>query len=79
MMNTKKMNLPHHVITCYRGGLCSLPECWGTPVLPHTRKICPSLSNNRMELIQFKFRILLANPSLEDLVLKGLTLYSILA
>jgi hypothetical protein len=57
-----------------KGGLCSLPECWGTPA-SHKGNVeaflltCPSLSVTRIELTISNLRFLHDNPHLEELVI----------
>ena len=56
-----------------RGGLCTLPDCWGTP-LSHKGGVeaflltCPSLSTTRLELTISTQRFLSDKPQLEEIV-----------
>ena len=56
-----------------KDGLCTLPDCWGTPA-SHRGDVqsfllsCPSLSTTRIELTISNLRFLHDHPHLEDLV-----------
>ena len=56
-----------------RGGLCTLPDCWGTPAcykgsVESFLLTCPSLADTRIELAISNLRFLHDHPDLEDLV-----------
>ena len=71
-------------LTCHwtpgnRGGLCSLPDCWGTPS-SHYGDVeaflltCPSLSATRIELTISTLQILQGKPQIADIVRQCLSL-----
>ena len=71
-------------LTCHwtpgnRGGLCSLPGCWGTPS-SHKGDVeaflltCPSLSTTRLELTISTLRFLHDKPQLDEIVRQCLVL-----
>ena len=67
--------LSGHWVPWNREGLCTLPECWGTPA-SHKGTVdtfllsCPSLSTTRLALVQYNttFLQVLANSNLTQLV-----------
>ena len=65
--------LSSHWVPWNRGGLCTLPLCWGTEsshrgTVEHFLLSCPSLSSARQALHQFNLNYLSANPVIEPLV-----------
>ena len=56
-----------------REGMCTLPDCWRTP-LSHPGTVealllnCPSLTTTRQALVLYNISFIQANPSLETLV-----------
>ena len=67
------MALSGHCIPGNKDGLCTLPDCWGTPTshrgdMQSFLLSCPSLSTTRVELTISNLRFLHDHPNLEDLV-----------
>ena len=66
-------SLTRHWVPWNRKGLCSLPSCWGSPA-SHEGTIecfllsCPSLSETRMALADYKICFLKLNPDLAALI-----------